>query len=103
MHALPDKKRAGGTGPLFLFEFLDPALSGLAGGPGEHHRKLLGHERLAQVVTGPALDGLDGGADTALGGHHHHPGGGGKTGAEEEVEAVAIRQVDIKKGEIQLG
>lgn len=80
---------------------LDPLAGILAGEALEEVGEGLGLDRFGEVITGTGLDCFDGGGDAALAGHDDDDSGLGEARVGEEVEGIAIGEMDIEEGEIE--
>ena len=58
-------------------------------------------ERLGQVVAGAQAQRLDGALDVGVAGHQHHLGRGAELEVLEQVDAAAVREVEVDQGHVR--
>src|SRR6185369_13333651 len=57
-------------------------------------------ERLGQVVAGPQSQGLHGALHVGVAGHEDDLGGGAQIQVGEQVDALAVGQVEVDEGDV---
>lgn len=88
----------GLTAPMFLGAGGLPGATGAGEGEGEG----FGFEWFLQVIEGTELDGIDGAADAAVGGHDHNAGMVAEGLVAKEIGAEAVGQVHVEECEVEV-
>ena len=58
-------------------------------------------ERLGQVVAGAEAQRLDGALDVGVAGHQHHFGGGAELEILEQLDAAAVREIEVDQRHVR--